>query len=112
MSINERLKQLRKTLGYTQGKFSERIAISVSYLSDMELGNNPVSERIIRLTTMEFGINEHWLRTGEGEMYNEGEDIAAITANRLFKSLSPAFKEHAIVQLNSLSELNKLYREH
>ena len=107
MSIHERIREIRQALELTQGKFAERIAVSISHVSDMELGNNQVSERIIRLVTMEFGVSEHWLRTGEGEMYDKDEDIATAKANSLFKSLSPKFKEHALILLDSLLELDK-----
>jgi transcriptional regulator with XRE-family HTH domain len=104
-SINERLKQVRQTLGLTQGKFGERIAISISYLSDMELGKMAVNDRVTRLVAMEFGVSEHWLRTGEGEMYSEAENINAVKAASLFKSLNPSYQEGALAILDILSDL-------
>ena len=102
MSIRERIKKVRQTLGLTQGKFAESIAISTSYLSGMEIGDNKVSERIIRLINMEFGVDEHWLRTGEGEMYDEEADTKAIKATSLFRLLNPRFQNFALNHLNEL----------
>ena len=104
-SINERLKQVRQTLSLTQGKFGERIAISLTYLSDIELSNIPVNERMIKLITSEFKVDEHWLRSGEGEMYSDKEGIAVAKITSLFKSLKPHYQDCAIAQLNSLADL-------
>ena len=37
----------------------------------LESGRNAPSEQTIKLICFEFGINENWLRTGEGEMKAE-----------------------------------------
>jgi len=103
--MKKRIKQVRLTLGLTQIKFAERIAISTGYLAGMELGNKKVNERIIRLISMEFGVNEHWLRTGEGSMYNEEADINIAKLTSLFKSLTPEYQECALTQLNALADL-------
>ena len=104
-TMKKRIKQVRLTLGLTQIKFAERIAISTGYLAGMELGNKKVNERIIRLISMEFGVNEHWLRTGEGSMYNEEADINIAKLTSLFKSLTPEYQECALTQLNALADL-------
>ena len=75
MSVNSRINQIRLALGFTQAKFAERIAVSASFLAAMARGDKPVNDRVIRLVALEFGISEHWIRTGEGEMYNEQEEI-------------------------------------
>jgi transcriptional regulator with XRE-family HTH domain len=105
-TIHVRLKQVRKSINFTQKKFSERIAISYNYLAEMELGKKPVNERIIRLVSMEFGIDEYWLRTGEGSMLNDEADAKTSKLISLFKSLNPQYQDCA---LNQLSELSDLY---
>ena len=105
MSAKERIKKVRQTLGLTQGKFAERIALSTSYLSEIEQGKNPVNDRIIRLIGMEYKVSEHWLHTGEGSMYNNEEEIAEAKANNLFKSLNPQHRECALAQLSALVDL-------
>jgi len=62
MTIHERIKETRRFLGLTQEKYSERLAISISYLSEMERAVTSVNDRTIRLINAEFGVNEHWLR--------------------------------------------------
>lgn len=111
MPVNKRIKIVRQTLGLTQKKFANRIAISVSYLAEMELESKKVNERIIRLISMEFNINEHWIKTGEGSMYNDATDVAIAKMTSLFKSLDPLFQECALAQLNILAELSVSTKE-
>ena len=102
MSINQRIKQVRQTVGLPQTKFAERIAISISYIAEIELGKKNVNNRIIRLISAEFGVDEHWLKTGEGSMFDDQADTKAIKATSLFKLLNPRFQEFALNQLNDL----------
>ncbi|GHU82497.1 hypothetical protein AGMMS50284_4460 [Clostridia bacterium] len=105
MTIGERIKQIRQALSLTQTKFAERIGISTSYVAEIEIGNKTANDRTMRLISTEFQVDEHWLRTGEGEMYHEAAaaNIAQITS--LFKSMSPGFQQCALTQLNALAEL-------
>ncbi|MDR2727730.1 MAG: helix-turn-helix transcriptional regulator [Chitinispirillales bacterium] len=100
------MREIRQANGLSQVKFSERIAISGSYTADMELGKRKVNERIIRLISNEFNVNEHWFRTGEGEMYNDKEEIAVAEVVSIFKSLPPSHQTVALSQLNALAMLN------
>ena len=105
MTINQRIKQVRQTIGLAQTKFAKRIAISTGYIAELELGNRQVGDRIIRLISMEFGIDEHWLRTGEGSMFDDEADTKVIKASSLFKLLNSRFQDFALNQLNELVEL-------
>ena len=102
MTTNQRIKQVRQTVGLPQTKFAERIAISTGYIADLELGKRRVTERIIKLISMEFGVDENWLRTGEGSMFDDEADTKAIKAVSLFKMLNPRFQDYALNQLNEL----------
>jgi len=104
MTINERIRQIHQTLELTQGKFGERISISISYLAGMELGDKPVNERIIRLICMEFGVSEHWLCTGEGAMYKDEEEARTAQANSLFKTLDSKHQALALALLNAVAD--------
>ena len=59
MSISKRIRELRGVLGLTQSKLAEWIAISTSYMGEMENEVKTANERVIRLLTAEFNINEH-----------------------------------------------------
>ena len=105
MTAHERIKQVRSTLGLTQIKFSARIGIAPSYLAEMELGKKKLNDRTIRLINMEFNVNEHWLRTGEGTMYDEESAVNLAKATSLFKSLTTAHQGVVLALLNSLADL-------
>jgi transcriptional regulator with XRE-family HTH domain len=105
MEIRDRIKEVRQSLGLTQVKFAERINISTSHLAGMELGVKTIHDRILRLISSEFNVDEHWLKTGEGEMYYKSSDANLGKMNSLFKSLSPNFQETALAQLAALSDL-------
>lgn len=66
--MNDRIRILRKSLGFTLKKFGERLGISEGAVSNIEKGNRNVTEQMIKSICREFSINENWLRTGEGAM--------------------------------------------
>ena len=68
--MRERVKALRKELGLNQVDFAERLGVTQTSLSMLELGRSAVTEKTIKLICMTFNVNEHWLRTGEGPMFN------------------------------------------
>ncbi len=71
--MNERIKELRKALNYTQAQFVQYLGITRTALCNIELGERGISEQLILniLKTSWNGqyVNENWLRTGEGEMF-------------------------------------------
>lgn len=71
MSIGERIKKLRKHLDLTQQKFGERIGIKGNTVAQYELGRNEPIDAVLSLLCKEFNVNENWLRTGEGEMFEQ-----------------------------------------
>lgn len=71
MTLNERVKYLRKEIiKKTQQDFSDEIKISRSNLGNIETGEVSVTERVMYLICEKFNVNETWLRTGEGEIFN------------------------------------------
>lgn len=84
--MNERVKTIRKTLNMTQDQFSKKINLSRNYIALIESGDRVPSDRTISDICREYNINEKWLRTGEGDMYDLPEDrTAAIVADLLDK---------------------------
>lgn len=67
--MNERFREVRKCLNLSLDKFGERIGISSASCSRIETGINNPSKQTILTVCNEFGVNEEWLRTGEGEMF-------------------------------------------
>ena len=68
--MNERLKELRKSVGLNQVDFGARIGIGGTAISKFESGVNSISDSLILSICREFNVNEAWLRNGEGEMFS------------------------------------------
>ena len=68
--MEERIKRLRKVLGLTQQEFSDRIGVKRNTIAQYESGRNAPIDAVITLICRTYDVNENWLRTGEGEMFN------------------------------------------
>ena len=74
MTINERIRHLRKDeLDLTQSEFASKLGLKQAGVSAIERDSVAVTDRTIKAICMVFNVREEWLRTGEGEMYNQGE---------------------------------------
>lgn len=76
MEINERFKEVRKVLKYTQNEYAELLGVSQPHLSGVENGNDNPSSILIKLVCAKFGVSEQYLVNGEGEMFCEGKNEA------------------------------------
>lgn len=71
--MNERIKELRKALGLTLEEFGSRIGMGKSSVSKIEKGLNGTTDQTIRSICREFNVNETWLRTGDGDMFDQDQ---------------------------------------
>lgn len=67
--MRERIRAIRKALKLNQVEFAKRLGMQSTALSMIEVGENTLTEKNIRLLCLTFNINENWLRTGKGEMF-------------------------------------------
>lgn len=72
--MNERIRELRKSLNLTMEAFGERIGVSKSTISNIENGNREATEHMIKSICREFGADYMWLTSGDGEMFVESDD--------------------------------------
>ena len=72
--MNERVKELRQVLGLSGEKFGDAIGVKRSAISDIETGRNNLSEQMIKSICLAYNVNEDWLRTGEGSMFNKTKE--------------------------------------
>ena len=79
MPIGERIKAVRLAAGLTMEAFGEQVGVSKSFVSMVESGKANASDQTILFICREFGVNETWLRTGEGEMMVPRTDEEKIT---------------------------------
>lgn len=104
--MNERLKELRKSLNLTQQAFADRIGIARGNIGAYEVGKNAPSDAVISLICKEFNVNEEWMRYGTGDMFahlNRQQKIAQFSAD-LFRSEEESFKSRLIMALAELDE--------
>jgi transcriptional regulator with XRE-family HTH domain len=72
MTINERIRYLRKEkLKITLDAFGKKVGVTKAAVSDIERGRNNVTDQMFNSICREFGVNETWLRTGEGPQFVE-----------------------------------------
>lgn len=81
--IGIRIRVCRKSAKKTQREFAESLGMSENYIWQIENGQRDPSDRTVRDICRIFGVNEIWLRTGEGEAHtplSREEELAAIFA--------------------------------
>lgn len=72
----QRVKELRKFLRLSQAAFGEKIGLSKDMVGNIEYARVILKDHIIKLICTEFNVSEHWLRTGQGEMFNTEEKFS------------------------------------
>lgn len=78
MGIGTNIKHLRKeTLRLSRDKFGERLGVSGDVINNIELerlAKPEAKEPLLKLICKEFNVNEHWIRTGEGDIFLKKQD--------------------------------------
>ena len=67
--MKDRIKAVRKELALNQTDFGLRIGVKQGTVAAYESGSRIPLDSVIVSICREFGVSEHWLRTGEGEMF-------------------------------------------
>lgn len=94
MTINERVKAVRKALKLTQKDFGQQICIAQTYLSQIENGDREVTDKIAQLIALQFNVSENWLHTGQGEMFASSHYEEEFM--EIFESLTPDSQDFLI----------------
>lgn len=68
--MNERIKEIRKTLNLSQKEFGEKIGVSDTAISKLEKGERNPSEQTIKSICREYNVNYAWLMEGLGDMFS------------------------------------------
>lgn len=103
--MNKRIKELRKALNLTQNELGSRIGMTPNTITNYETGRRVPSNQVIFSICREFNVNENWLRTGNGDMFNpisEDEELD-LYVGRISGS-TDEFKKNLIKTLCKLSE--------
>ena len=105
MTVNQRIKEARKTLKLSQKDFADAICLSNTYLAEIETGSRKANDRIIKLCSMVFGISETWLKEGKGTMFYKSPDEKITRLVSTFNKLPLNFQDYALEQLEGLLKL-------
>ena len=88
MNIGERIYVVRKHLGLNQTDFGKEILLSQTAVGQIENNTRTATERTILLICSKFNVSERWLRTEEGEVFEDkGDDFISELAQKY--SLDP-----------------------
>lgn len=98
-AINQRISMVVSASGLSKTAFADKINISQQYVSKLTKDGIP-SDRTIGDICREFGVSEHWLRTGEGEM------MAKVDADQ---ELQDIFAEITIADDDLIKRIIKTY---
>lgn len=102
--IGKRIASIIESLGIKKVEFAKAINVDQSFISQITSGKRNPSDRTIADICREFGVNEIWLRTGEGEMFDpvtSTEELAEFFGDIL--AGEPDFKRRFIQALSRLS---------
>lgn len=78
--MNNRIKEIRKTKNLTQVEFAARLGLKQNSIAQIEMGKRNPSDQVILSICREFGVNELWLRTGEGAMEKQLDRYQELSA--------------------------------
>jgi transcriptional regulator with XRE-family HTH domain len=117
MSMGERFRELRTSLGLNQKGFADRLGISQTYVSSIENGKEIPSTSLIKLMCMKTNMSENWLVNGIGSPFNKieytTEDKSIIEdyeslRNRLDKTISNLSKTDLVNAVNAFRSFVRL----
>lgn len=102
--MKDRIKQIRKANKLTQVEFGERIGVKGNTVTNYETGLRNPTDAVMLSICREFNVNEEWLRTGNGEMFNPkipNDEISNMLADVL-KLENKDFRKRLLVALSKL----------
>lgn len=108
MEMQDRIKAIRKHVNMTQAEFATSLGLGPYSAAAWEKKDAQVpTEPMQLLICKTFGIDLHWLKTGEGEMFagKSAEDIAMENAIQAASS-SPAIRA-LLIAYSRLNDQNR-----
>lgn len=102
--MKERIKSIRKALGFTQQKFARRLGVKQNTIAQYEIGRNDPSDAVIISICREFNVSEGWLRNGTGSMFVSIPSDKAIDSFVNNAKKDNGFKKSFLYTLSKLDE--------
>lgn len=101
----KRIKAIRNALKMNQKEFAKHLGLGQSTLAMIEVGKRTFSDKHVKVICATFNVNEEWLRTGKGEMFN-----SSLYENELieiFDNLNPETQQYLLVMAKELLSTQK-----
>lgn len=117
--MKDRVKKVRKYLDLTQEEFAKKLGLARNSIANYEIGRREPTNAIITSICREFGVNEVWLRTGEGgdenmftkvnedDRYSLNLGKLSVTENQMVKNMLNAIVEASPEKLKHIEEFMK-----
>ena len=105
VTINQRIKEVRTSLGLSQLKFAKAIGMTDGFIAGIESEKRTVNDRLIILICNVFDVEETWLKTGEGNMFVEHPERLLELASSSFSQLTPQYQEFVLKIIDQLIEM-------
>lgn len=95
MTVGERIKAARKSLGLTLEEFGKKLGVGKTAISKLENGERNLTDQMLLSIHREFNVREEWLRDGIGEMF---EPAAADELDALAKEYGLSEGEKILIE--------------
>lgn len=103
-TIGERIKEIRKSKGYTQQRFADELGLKQNTIATYEMNKTIPSDRTVLDICQKFRIREEWLRTGEGDM--EIADTQRDKLNHFFQDVLSTAPDERSAFVAALDDLD------
>ena len=97
-----KLKEVRESTKMSQKSFGASLGLSQGTYQKYESGMASFPDELKAQLAERYGINLHWLITGEGAMHTSGDDSHARVRDNAFKDDDDALKDSVVVEMTSL----------
>lgn len=104
--MKERIREIRKTLKLTQVEFGEKIGVKGNTVTNYETGLRNPTDAVLLSICREFNVNEGWLRTGEGEMFQIPDDEDAALISEVLENPDDKFYQMLLNMVRTYRQLS------
>ena len=110
--MNNKIKEVRKSLKLTQKKFGKNLNLSESHISNLEKGRVKLTARNIDDICSTYNVNSSWLENGDGKMFAEltKDDEFNILVGKLVAG-EDSFKKKVIEEMLKLDDEDWIFIE-
>lgn len=109
MNLASRLKQARKSKGYTQDALASAIGVSRGVISNIEYEKTEPQALVIRAICDVLQIDENWLTSGEGQMES---NPSLEKSARLLSEIYNSAKELSEEEQDYILDMIRTFQKH